>query len=176
MSSTRGFTLIEFAVVLVLIGAFFLIAIPKFNSLTEVNIKSASRRLSGVVKHLYNEAVFKKKIYKLSFDLDAGEYWVEVQEGNEFVITEDPFLRRIRLPQGVSFVEIKTDRDQVNSLGANEEFILFLPTGFVEPAVIYLRTENEDFYTLATKPYTGGMTVFDENVDLYNKGALFIHP
>lgn len=169
MRSNRGFTLIEFAVVLVLIGAFFLIAIPKFNDLTEVNIKSASRRLTGVVKQLYNEAVFKKKIYKLSFDLDGGEYWVEVQEGNQFVITDDPFLRRMKLPDGVSFQDIKTDRDQVNSLGTKEEFILFLPTGFVEPAVIYLRTENEDFYTLATKPYTGGMTVFDEHVDLFNK-------
>lgn len=169
MRSKTGFTLIELAVVLVLIGAFLLIAIPKFNDLTEVNLKSASRRLSSVVKQLYNEAAFKKKIYKLSFDLEGGDYWVEVQEGNEFVITEDPFLRRMKLPQGVSFQDIKTDRDQVNTLGAKEEFILFLPTGFVEPAVIYLRTENEDFYTLATKPYTGGMTVFDKHVDIFNK-------
>ena len=41
-----------------------------------------------------------------------------------------------------------------------------MPTGFVEPAVIHLETENGSAYTIATKPYMGGTIVYDEYVEL----------
>lgn len=169
MKDTKGFTLIELTAVMILLGFFLLVAIPKFKDLNDVNIKSTSRRMAGTIKYLYNEAAFKKRIYKLSFDLDNEEYWVEVQEGNEFVIPDDPTLKRRKLPEGLSFKDVMTDRTRVNSLGQNEQFILFLPTGFVEPAVIHLESDDGKYYTLATKPYTGGTIVFDEYVDVLNE-------
>ena len=165
MKKKDGFTLIELAIVIFLLGLFFLIAIPKFNDITDVKIKSTSRRLSGTIKHLYNEAAFKKKIYKLIFDLDNGEYWVEVQQGEEFVLSNDPLHRRTKLPNGIFFKDIKTDRIRLSTLDKREDFILFLPTGFVEPALIHLETEDGVSYTLATKPYTGGTQVFDEYIE-----------
>jgi len=165
MRKKEGFTLIEIAIVIFLLGLFFLIAIPKFNDLTDVKIKSTSRRLGGTIKQLYNEAAFKNKIYKLIFDIDNGEYWIEVQKGEEFVLSNDPAHKRTKLPNGIFFKDIKTDRIRLNTLDDREDFILFLPTGFVEPALIYLETENGTNYTLATKPYTGGTKVFDEYVE-----------
>jgi prepilin-type N-terminal cleavage/methylation domain-containing protein len=169
MSNRKGFTLIEVVVVLFIIGIFFLVAIPKFKDITEVNIKSASRRLSGTIRYLYSEAVFKKKVYKLVFDIDRGEYWVEVIEGNQFVVPSDPFLKREKLPSGVYFRDITTERSLGKSGKGRGEFILFMPTGFVEPAVIHLETENGVAFTLATKPYTGGTIVYDEYLDLLKK-------
>lgn len=169
MKDKRGFTLIELTAVVILLGFFLLVAIPKFKDLNDVNLKSTSRRIAGTIKYLYNEAAFKKRIYKLSFDLDNDEYWAEVQEGNQFVIPDDPTLKKTKLPEGLSFKDVITDRSRVNSLGANEQFILFLPTGFVEPAVIHLESMDGKYFTLATKPYTGGTMVFDEYVDLLNK-------
>jgi general secretion pathway protein H len=169
MRNQKGFTLIELVVVIFLMGIFFLVAIPKFKDITEVNIKSASRRLTGTIRYLYNEAVFKKRIYKLVFDIDTGEYWVEAVEGNEFVAPSDSFLLRERLPVGVSFKDITTERSLGKTEKGREEFILFMPTGFVEPAVIHLEAENGIAYTLATKPYTGGTIVFDEYIDLLKK-------
>lgn len=169
MKDKKGFTLIELTAVMILLGFFLLVAIPKFKDLNDVNIKSTSRRMAGIIKYLYNEAAFKKRIYKLSFDIDNEEYWVEVQEGNEFVIPDDPTLKKRKLPEGLSFKDVVTDRSRVNSLGQNEQFILFLPTGFVEPAVIHLESDDGRYYTLVTKPYTGGTIVFDEYVDLLNK-------
>lgn len=169
MRDKKGFTLIELAAVMILLGFFLIVAIPKFRDLNDVNIKSTSRRMAGIIKYLYNEAVFKKKVYKLSFDLDNEEYWVEVQEGNQFEISNDPILKKRKLPEGLSFKDVQTDRTRVNSLGDNEQFILFLPTGFVEPAVIHLESDEGKYYTLATKPYTGGTAVFDEYVDVLSK-------
>lgn len=170
MKDKKGFTLIELAVVIVLVGAFLLVAIPKFESITEVNIKSASRRLSGTIMYLYSEAIFKKTVYKLAFDIDRGEYWIQVLDGNEFKApTDDPLLGIKKLPDGVYFKDIMTQRSRGKSVKGSGEFILFMPTGFVEPAVIHLETEGGVDYTIATKPYTGGTIVLDEYVDLFQK-------
>lgn len=150
-------------------GSFFTLAVPKFKDVTEVNIKSASRRLSGTVKQIYHEAAFKKKIYKLSFDIKNSEYWTEVLDENEFLIISDPSFKRRKLPNGVYFREIITDRSLVNSLSDDEEFILFLPTGFVEPAEIHIEADNGSHYTIVTKPYTGGTIVYDEEISPLKK-------
>ena len=168
MNKNRGFTLIELLVVIFLVGAFVFIAVPRIKTGTEINIKSASTRLTATIKYLYNEAVFKKNIYRLVFDVEAGEYWIETLAGNEYVRSTDPYHKKRMLPNGVYFREIVTERSIGRStLDDEEEFILFLPTGYVEPAVIHLMTDDEDKnYTLETKPYTGGTRVYNEYVEL----------
>ena len=168
MRRQNGFSLIELMVVILLIGAFVLIAIPKIQTGTEINIKSASRNLTSTVKYLYNEAAFKKNIYRLMFDIEAGQYWVEVLNGNEYVHTTEPLHRKQSLPGGVHFKDVVTERS-LNRSNLDDEaiFILFLPTGFVEPAAIYLETDNETYYTLATNPHTGGTKVYNEYVDVF---------
>lgn len=163
----KGFTLIELLVVIILVSAFVYVAVPRIKTGTEINIKSASRNLSGTIRYLYNEAAFKKNIYRLVFDVENGEYWVESLNGNEYVVSADPNFRKKKLPSGVHFRDVITERSLGKStLDDAPEFILFLPTGFVEPAVIHLVTDNEDYYTLETKPYTGGTRVYDEYVEL----------
>jgi len=168
MRREEGFTLIEMLVVILIIGAFFFVAVPKFQDLTEVNLKSASRNLTATIKYLYNEAAFKKNIHRLVFDVEAGEYWVETLQGNEYGTYEDS--KRHKLPNGIYFKDVVTERSLGrNPLDNEREFILFLPTGFVEPAVIHIYTDNERYYTLATKPYTGGTKVYDEYVELLRR-------
>ena len=168
MRKERGFTLIELLVVIFLVGAFVMVAVPKIQTGTEINIKSASRNLTATIKYLYNEAVFKKNIYKLVFDVERGEYWIEVLNEDEYVLSPDPNHRRKRLPPGVYFGEIVTERTIGRSSFDDEyDYILFLPTGFVEPAAIHLSTDDVDKnYTLETKPYTGGTRVYNEYVEL----------
>ncbi len=78
MRSQKGFTMIELLVVTILVSALVYIAVPRLRSSTDFNIKSASRSLTGTIKYLYNEAAFKKEMYRLVFDVDRDEYWVEV--------------------------------------------------------------------------------------------------
>jgi len=170
MRKQEGFTLLEILVVMLIIGALLFIAIPKFQDMTQVNIKSASRNLTATIKYLYNEAAFKKNIYRLTFDIENGEYWVESLNGNEFGLSEDSSQIRHRLPNGIYFKDIVTERTlDRNPLEEENEYILFLPTGFVEPAVIHIYTDDERYYTLATKPYTGGTKVYDEYVELLRR-------
>lgn len=166
MRSERAFTLIEILVVMFLIGSVLAIAVPKFMDIADVNIKSASRQLTGTIKYLYNEAVFKKNVYRLVFDLDNEEYWVEYMDGNQFREVIDPLIERKKLPSGIYFEDIYTERTAGKVDTGNQVFLLFLPTGFVDFGVIHLEADSENYYTIATKPYTGGTRVFDEYVDV----------
>ena len=170
MKKQSGFTLLEILIVILIIGAFFAVAVPKFQDMTQVNLKSASRNLTATIKYLYNEAAFKKNIYRLAFDIENGEYWVETLQDNEFSLSGESSQERHRLPNGVYFKDVVTERTlDKNPLDEENEYILFLPTGFVEPAVIHIYTDDEIYYTLATKPYTGGTKVYDEYVDLLRR-------
>lgn len=168
MKSNKGFTLIEITIVVFIIGSVFFIAGPKLLERTDVNLKSASRTLSGTIKYFYNEAVFKKNVYRLTFDIDNSEYWPELLEGNEFVKMDDILSRTKKLPDGVFFEDIETERTEGKVDSGRDVFIIFLPTGFVDPAIIHLRTGENNFFTLSTNPYTGITKVFDEYVDFVN--------
>lgn len=166
MNSAKGFSMIELLVVTILISALLYIAVPRLRTGSEMNIKSAARNLTGTIKYLYNEAAFKKNIYRLVFDVNNGEYWVEVLNENEYVLSADYLHQKRSLPSGVHFKDIITERSaNRSSLDGEREFILFLPTGFVEPAAIHLESDNEDNYTIETKPYTGGTRVYNEYVN-----------
>jgi len=165
----KGFTLIELAVVILVLGLFVSFALPKFEDISDVNLKSTARNLSTTARYLYSEAAFKKNIYKLVFDSDNNEYWVEVLEGNEYEVSTDPFLRKKKITGNVFLKDIITERTlgkKQSDNPDNNEYILFLPTGYVEPAVIHIESSNGDVYTLATNPYTGTMKIYDEYKDI----------
>ena len=166
MKKDQGFTLIEILVVMVILGGLLFIAVPKFRDFTDINLKSASRNLSGTIKYLYNESIFKKNIYKLAFDIENNEYWVEYMQDNQFVVSTDPVLKRRKLPGNIYFQDIFTERTQEKVETGNEVFILFLPNGFVDYAVIHLGSPRNDSFTLETKPYTGGTKIYDRYYEL----------
>ena len=166
---SAGFTLIEIMVVVFLLGAFFSVAMPRVFKTGDMSLRSASRGLVTTIRYLYSKSVFEKRIYKLSFDIDAGEYWVEVLQGNQFASGEGSGHRRKKLPSEVSFNDIQTERTQGKVGSGRDAFILFLPTGIVDSAVIHLRTGKDNFFTLSTNPYTGATKVFDKYVEFNNR-------
>ena len=166
---SSGFTLIELMVVVFLLGAFFSVAMPRVFKTDDMSLRSASRGLVTTIRYLYSKSIFEKRIYKLSFDIDAGEYWAEALEGNQFRSEEDPGYGRRKLPNGVFFSDIQTERTQGKVGSGRDAFILFLPTGIVDSAVIHLRTGKDNFFTLSTNPYTGATKVYDEYVEFNDR-------
>lgn len=49
---------------------------PKFRNLSEMNVKSAIRRLGATARFAYGESVSKNRDMAIEFDLDAGAYRV----------------------------------------------------------------------------------------------------
>ncbi len=168
---SAGFTLIELLVVIFLLGAFLSVAMPSLLRTDDMKLRSASRGIVTTIRHLYSKAVFEKRVYRLSFNIDTGEYWPEVMDGNRFRAGEISGGGRRELPRGVSFSDIQTERTQRKISSGSDVFILFLPTGTVDSAVIHISADRDSFFTLSTNPYTGATKVFDEYVEFSDRLA-----
>lgn len=80
--SNHGFTLLELMVVIVLVGLLITIAIPTLRSLSGANIKNEIVRLSGLTSEVYARAAISGLTYRINFDLEAQNYWVEEKVGD----------------------------------------------------------------------------------------------
>lgn len=73
----RGYTLIEVAVVVVLIGLMLGLAVPKVHdALSGDLLKSATRKLIGTSRELRSDAVRNQINYELHIDLDLQSLWI----------------------------------------------------------------------------------------------------
>lgn len=81
----KGFTLIELAMVIAIIGVVVAIVLPRLDPfLPQRRLKSAARLLAGTISLAYGESVAKNKIYRLYIEPSEGKYWLtEVKELDE---------------------------------------------------------------------------------------------
>jgi len=63
-----------------LIGLVMGLALPGVGLVTKENINNASRELATLIRAAHDEAVLKGQVYRVAFDLDKSEYWVEAGE------------------------------------------------------------------------------------------------
>src|SRR5579863_8378315 len=80
-----GFTLLELAVVMMIMGLVMMLALPYLGGLGNAQLKSEARRLASRENYLYQEAAEQKVMLRLVFDLDHNGY---------FVMRLDPFAAK----------------------------------------------------------------------------------
>lgn len=85
----RGFTVLEILIGLLLVALLLAIAIPTFRSLTRVQLKETANQMLGLVRDTYSKATLSNKAHRIVFDMDAGQYWVEVSNDQVRISEED---------------------------------------------------------------------------------------
>lgn len=151
---SRGYTLIELAVVIAILGVMITLVAPRLGELGEANLKRSARHLTGMIRFLHDEAQAKKTEYVLRFDIQDGRYWAEsfkrLSEGTgEFQKTTSAIGGEGRLFGQTRF------RDVQAGSHPDEPYIRFTPEGWVESAVIHLRDGDDRDFSLLVKPLTG---------------------
>jgi prepilin-type N-terminal cleavage/methylation domain-containing protein len=157
----RGFTLLELAVALFIMGLVMLLAMPYFGGFQNSELKSSARRLASRSNYLYEEAGAQKVLLRLTFDLDHNSY---------FVTRLDPFAARpvfsretgpagarITLPSDVRMRDV-----WVEGAGAFRKGTIssqFYPSGSADAAVIHLIDRNGEVFTLVINPFNGRTAV-----------------
>lgn len=151
--SSRGFTLLELAVVVCLLGLFAALVVPRLAGVGEGSRRAALRRLAGTVRYLYNESVLTGREHRLIFDLD-GESWRAQQltpEGE--LVAAGSGGRGGRLPGGLRFTDVEVSGKGKSSSG--EVTTEFSPSGWVPQTVIHFEREGRAPLTLRILPLTG---------------------
>lgn len=143
----KGFTLIELIVVIFILGLALTLTFPRLQALYRGDVKRGALVLAATIQYLHEEAISKNRFYRLDLDLERGEYWASVIEGE----LKSAILKRNYLPSGVRFLEISTPDGQPT--------IPFSPQGWTGRAAIILEDEDGQRLVLETSPLTGRVKI-----------------
>jgi general secretion pathway protein H len=161
---SKGFTLIELMVVIVVLGVMMTLIIPQLGNIGDANLKRSARHLTGMVRFLHDESQAKKMVYRLKFDIQGGKYWAEEwtilsNDTAEFKRLQVALASEGSLAGQTSFKDV-----QVGS-HPDDPYILFTPNGWVEPAFIHLRNSDDKLFTLIVNPLTGNTELREGEVE-----------
>ncbi len=143
----EGFTLIELAVVVAILGIMIALVAPRFADIGNANLKRSARHLTGMIRFLRDKSQAEKMEYRLRFDVQAGQYWAEVLAPLSDSTVE--FRRATSVIGGEGSLAGQTTFRDVTVAGhPDDPYILFMPDGWVEHALIHLRDGEDRDFTL----------------------------
>lgn len=163
-SANGGFTLLELMIVMVLISLMTAIAMPGLRStLFSDQLKSATRKILGLVSEASQEAMRKQSGYSLQFDLDQNSVSA-VQGQSEEKSDQQQEGQGSALPGSVRVVDIVSVHGGMQSEG--KAVIRFSGKGYVDKTLIHLRADDGRDMTIMLSPFLGVTRVFDSYIDL----------
>ncbi len=77
---SRGFTLIEVMVAMMVIALIATIGVKGFRTVTKGSLREGSAHMSGAIRFLFDRASITGKYHRLVIDLNEGRYWAEVSD------------------------------------------------------------------------------------------------
>jgi len=138
-----GFTLVELAVIILIIAAFVTVVFPKFSNglLDQQRLKSNVSKIAGIAEYARQRAVSTRLTHTLHFNMDQGTYWVtaHTSDGKLMPMTDGLHLKG-RLPEDISFSGI--DFPDIRTGSVNDITIEFSPQGWIEPATVYVASSK----------------------------------
>ena len=165
--NAAGFTLLELAVVMMIMGLVIMLAIPYLGGLGNAQLKSETRRVASRANYLYEEAAAQKVMLRLVFDLDHNGY---------FVMRFDPFAVkptivreigpagvRAMMPSGVRIRDVWVEG--VGTIRKGSISCQFYPTGYVDATVVHMTDARSVVYTLSISPTSGQVAITNKDLD-----------
>ncbi|MBW2616339.1 MAG: prepilin-type N-terminal cleavage/methylation domain-containing protein [Deltaproteobacteria bacterium] len=160
----KGYTFIELTVVIILIGLMAAISVPRIrHGLLTDELKSASRKLVGVIKSLRNDAISGQKAFYLHLDLESNRFWTE----SEAMLEEERLSaseKAASLPEGVSILDVWFRGKGKKQHGVT--VVRFSKKGYVQQCAIHLSSDDGRKFTLVLSPFLGRVRVLDSYVEL----------
>jgi general secretion pathway protein H len=158
-NNQAGFTLIELALVVLLLGLMASLSLPLLSGFEPNRLDSSARRLAGTVKYLYNEAAMTGMEHRLIFELANNAYRAtKVSLSGELQPLQGVGAQK-KLSSGVEFASIYQPRRGEQSDG--EVTTALLPGGWMEETIIHLQDEKKQKMTLRLVPLTGLTEIYE---------------
>jgi general secretion pathway protein H len=159
---TKGFSLIELIVVLVITSlAIALVAPSLFRFFSTVELKATAKKVSAILQYYRSEAINQGKVYQILFDSDLNEVRVQpvvsAEEEGEGEKKEENFTKKIyALPKGIHIKEVKNESTQYPS---DFPTIEFYSNGTSNGGEITLDSQDRQGYTIKINFLTGVVAI-----------------
>ena len=163
LRSNRGFTLIELAVVIAIIGMMLFFAAPRFDGSRVDDINGVSRWIMANVTHLKTRAMEDRNLYALTVELDANAFSItrETTDEKDFPDRE-PSVKTFQLPADIQLLDVEYPLKGVVSTGKTD--INFYPKGYSDKAIIHIRDEDNRIFSFIIEPFLPTVGMLEENI------------
>ena len=163
MPRTRGFTLLELMIVMVIVGITLGYIGPRlYTGISSSSMDKATRDIMTIIQFARSSAVTQHKPYYVRFDIDNASFGLYPKPESTGVISE--MVKEKDLPKGIVFKNIKSPYQIPKQQGQVD--ILVTPEGVIEQGVIYIEGGFGKTYTLVIKPFSGNLKVYDHYVEV----------
>lgn len=187
-----GFTLIEVLVVLGIIAMMSIFALPSLTGYFQLSLSAAARELSTTVKEAYNASILTGKVYRLAYDLETSEYWVESGPAGALLDTDESrkkderrkkfsdkdkaknlstgysldrtiTRKKMGLPRGVVYEDVVTEQSK-DPILKGQAATHFFPHGLTEQTIIHLKDNANHHSSLVIQSISGSSFSYDRYV------------
>jgi prepilin-type N-terminal cleavage/methylation domain-containing protein len=156
-----GFTLLELAIVMFVMGLVMMIAVPYLGGLKGAELRSTVRRLASHANYLCEEAGAQKVLIRLSFDLNHNSYFATRLDpfSDKPVFTTERGLAGdvVYLPPGVRLRDVWVEGAGTMTRGI--AITQFYPGGYVDATVIHLVDDRGEVFTVGIEPESGHVAI-----------------
>ncbi len=155
-----GFTLIEIAVVMCIIGMVMLLVIPRLPSSDRENLKISALTLASTLRYIQERAATSRTGYYLA--LAPGTESVRIVEiGGDGSPKEpsDPLLQKSPVKEGITVADVRIPR--LGKVSDGEVRVDIGVAGIRDYVTIHLRSSAGQFWTVMAFPAGGKVKAFE---------------
>ena len=143
---SRGFSLLELLVVLVIIGLSASLVLPTLaGGLSSLRLKTAAREVSATLRYARSLAVSVGKEQVINMDIEEGKYWLNEDKDNNR-----------ELPSDIRFLNVTTQGEEITTGMAG---IVFYPMGNSSGSSIFITAGKDRNCHILTQLATGVVEV-----------------
>jgi general secretion pathway protein H len=164
--SSAGFTLLELAVVIFLMGLMLSLVMPYLGGFGRATLRSQARRLAGRATFMYDEAAGHKIVLRLTFNLDMNVYAVARLDPYAlrpvFQPDDSPAGSPVMLPPTVHIRDVTVEG--IGTAKKGSIATTFYPEGYVDGTIVHMEDNSGHVMTLIFSPLTGHVAITQGDV------------
>lgn len=155
-----GFTLIELAVVLAIVGMVLLLVFPRLPSSAAENLKTSARTLASTLRYMQDRAATSRKNYILRMEPGTALFKIlETGADGSEKTALDPLLQKNPLKNGITVADVVVPR-----LGKMTDGQLRLEVGMAglrDFVTVHLLSTDGKYWTVMAFPASGKVKVYE---------------